>query len=1173
MCLPCKARPRPFLWGRGHAQNKNAQSINTQASKKKLSLPCFMVCVQSQTQRRRYLQILLYLLFMPKKNNSGKSTGKLSQQQLEAQLLALFTENPTKPYNAERLVRDMGVSNNKDSMQHVLQRMADKQLIMASKGGDSYILYDAVSPNQAEVRGEKKKKSEDRATGVVDITRSGAAFIESKDSGLSKDIFVPQARIGNALHGDRVEVRWWLSSRGKPEGEVTRVLERHAEQFIGTLVVAKHYTFVVPDTQNMMFDIVVDPESLPANAKEGDKVIVAVHQWHNPRRNDFTLKGKIVAVLGKAGTSDIEMKSILLECGFPITFPDAVLRENEAIAEEIPAEEIARRTDFRSVLTITIDPLTAKDFDDAISLQTLENGNLQIGVHIADVAYYVAEQSELDKEAAKRTTSVYLVDRVLPMLPEKLSNGVCSLRPNEDKLTFSAVFEFTKKGEIVNEWFGRTIIHSDRRFTYEEAQECIETKKGDYAKEVIQLNQIAQKMRKARFKSGAINFETNETQFTLDETGKPIGIYTKVRKDAHFLVEEFMLLANRRVATYIVEANKKLKTPIPFVYRIHDLPDMEKIAAYVQFVEVFGYEMKIKSPKTISQSFGKLMKEIEGKPESDVLQNMAIRTMAKAAYSTNNIGHYGLAFDNYSHFTSPIRRYADVLTHRLLADYLDKKPIRISPDTLEETCQYIGKKERKAMEAERASVKYKQVEFLQDHIGRVFQGVITGMTERGIYVEIIENRCEGLISFDNMYDTFRLRDAFHIESATTKIKMGDIVWVRVLMADLAKRHINMLLLSEQEEDDEDLLAAAQAERKAREVDYTRNHADLAEQANTATRIEEMPVQVPVEEKAEPTEKAVEERPAKGGKKAKEKATKEPKATETKPAAETKAEPKAEPKAEVKAEAKAEQPAKGGKKANLHIPKGEIKAEPKAEPKAEVVAPVLVKETAPAVVVTKETVVAKPTQPAFLMQYQQQMAAAFGKSTLKALAESNGSTWGVCAGDTPLAQEALYFLDFNPAAFKGEQYPLLSPLPEDAARFQKSTVYQQSRSLIEEYLSEGEAESVGHLYAFPLRSEEEEQVDEAEFAKFLPAFTQLLQSVRPTRLVSYSTHLCEMMLKYGKLEQVQREQVESGKRMFPVMRAMLRLGSRIVPIAFLPSLRVKIDRDARRLAWAWALPPI
>lgn len=1116
---------------------------------------------------------------MPRKNNKGKSTGKLSQQQLEAQVLALFTENPTKPYNAERLMRDLGVNNNKDSVQHVLQRMAERQLIMSSKSGDSYILYDAANPNQAEVRGDRKKKSEERATGTVDITRSGAAFIESKDSGLSKDIFVPQSRIGNALHGDKVEVRWWLSTRGKPEGEVTRVLERHAEQFIGTLVVAKHYTFVVPDTQNMMFDIVVDPASLPENAKEGDKVIVAVTNWHNPRRNDFTLKGKVVAVLGKAGSSDIEMKSILLECGFPITFPDEVLRENEAIPEEIPADEIARRADFRSVFTITIDPLTAKDFDDALSLQVLENGNLQIGVHIADVTYYVPAKSELDKEASKRTTSVYLVDRVLPMLPEKLSNGVCSLRPNEDKLTFSAVFEFTTKGEIVNEWFGRTVIHSDRRFTYEEAQERIETKKGEFAKEVIQLNQIAQKLRKARFKSGAINFESSEVQFQLDDAGKPIGIYTKVRKDAHFLVEEFMLLANKRVATYIVEANKKLKDPIPFVYRIHDLPDMEKVAAYVEFAKVFGYDMKIKSPKTVAQSFGKLMKEIEGKPEADVLQNMAIRTMAKAAYSTNNIGHYGLAFDNYSHFTSPIRRYADVLTHRLLGEYIDKKPIRMAHDVLEETCQYISKKERKAMEAERASIKYKQVEFLQDHIGRVFQGVITGMTERGIYVEIIENRCEGLITFDNMYDTFRLRDAFHIESASAKLKMGDIVWVRVLMADLAKRHINMLLLAEQEEDDDDLLAAAKAEQQAREAAYSRSHADFAEQANTATQIEELPVKtVVVEETPAPVEQTAEAEAPTKGKKGKEKSSKTQKAEQAAPAAEVVAPPA--PEVETKAETKADTPAKGGKK-------GSKKTSPAAEPAKETTPvvvketppaaketkPAPVKETTPAPVVVKETTPApvKPTAPAFWMQYQQQMAAAFGKSNLKALAESNSSTWGACAGDTPLEQEAIYFLDLNPAAFKSEQYPLLSPLPEDGKRWQKSTTFQQSRPLVDEYF--GEDVRTAQLYAFPLRSEEEEQVDENEFAQFLPAFTNLLQSLRPVRLVSYSTRLCELLLKYGKLEQVQREQIESGKRMFPVVRALWRVGSRIVPIAFLPSLHVKIDKDARRLAWAWALPPV
>jgi ribonuclease R len=1099
---------------------------------------------------------------MPRKSNKGK-TEKLSTKQLEYRLQEFFAQNPTKPYNADRLIAELKVANNKDSVQHVLLRMLEKNVVMPSKSGLSYVLYDAEKLGTIDdVEGEiatvtqHGKKSDNVATGVVDITRSGAAFIESADSGLSKDIYVPQNRMSNALHGDKVAIRWWVSSRGRPEGEVTRVLERHSDQFIGTYTVAKQYTFVVPDNPSMLYDIIVDKDK-PTTAKDGDKVIVAVRNWHDPRRNNFTLSGEIIAVLGQSGSSDIEMQSILLEHGFSLAFPEQALRENDAIKEEIPAEEIAKRADFRKITTFTIDPLTAKDFDDALSYELLENGNIKIGVHIADVTHYVTPKSALDEEAAKRTTSVYLVDRVLPMLPEKLSNGVCSLRPNEDKLTFAAVFEFSPKGEMLGEWFGKTVIHSDRRFTYEEAQEIIENKKGEFAKELLTLNTFAQKLRKLRFKSGALGFESSEVQFKLDENGKPIGIYTKVRKDAHFLVEEFMLLANKRVATCIVDSFKTSKVQTPFVYRIHDLPDMEKVANFVQFAQVFGYEMKIKSPKTISQSFAKLMKEIEGKPEQDVLQQMAIRTMAKAAYSTKNIGHYGLAFENYSHFTSPIRRYADVLAHRLLADFLDKKTIRMTADKLEETCLYISKKERKAMEAERASVKYKQVEFLQDHIGSVFQGVITGMTDRGIYVEIIENRCEGMVSFADMYDEFKFVDNFHIRSTSAAHKMGDVIWIRVLSANLAKRQINMAMLAEKEENDTTMQDAANAEKAAFKAQQEAKR-NVKIDAQEDTDLTPVPF-VAEEPVAEPA-------PAK---KAKAK-TKAQKAAEEKAEAEAKAaaeKAEAEKLAAEKAAEKTTKGKKGSKAADKAVEKPAEKVVEKAvekpAEKAVEKAPLHIKKSADAPALSHNV-------PPFAVPAFTKANALLAQSNVKGLA--GDATWGVQLTETFLQRNQSYILDFNPTAAKKQSYTSQTSLPADNVAWQSSPAFQMSAPLFEEYFPEQELAKISQMYACPLRSENEEQITPEDFEQGFPAFMALLAERQPRRLVSYSNLLRDYLMNKKLIVELQQERVDSGKRQFLVARGFIKVGDQLTPIAFLPSLKVKIDAEARRLAWAWAVMP-
>jgi len=559
---------------------------------------------------------------------------------------------------------------------------------------------------------------------------------------------------------------------------------------MGTYWEYPKYALVTLDGANA-FDIVVDRDQ-DHEAKDGEKVVIKVTQW--PEGKQVHPLGQITSVLGKAGTSDIEMKSILINSGFQLDFPEMVQAESEAIPLEIPEEEIGLRRDMRSTTTFTIDPDTAKDFDDALSYHILENGHKEIGVHIADVTHYVKEGSPLDLEAFERSTSVYLVDRVLPMLPEKLSNGVCSLRPNEDKLTFSAVFTFNEKDRIVDRWFGKTITHSDRRFTYEEAQTVIETGKGDFAKEVKELNRIATVLRKQRFKSGAINFETEEVKFRLDENGVPLEVYVKERKESHMLVEDFMLLANREVAMFMDKKGKKLQKEIPYIYRIHDQPDLDKANDLARFALELGYEMDVSTPENIAKAYNALLSAAEDNPGLKLLQPLAIRTMAKAVYSSNNIGHYGLGIDYYSHFTSPIRRYSDVLGHRLLELNLNGKTHFTNKIKLEEQCEHISRQERKATEAERESIKYKQVEFIKNHIGETFDGVISGIGDRGVFVELLENRCEGMVTFDSLPESYEVPDSrLYIKGARSKkvYKMGDPIQVQVVDADLTRRRIEM----------------------------------------------------------------------------------------------------------------------------------------------------------------------------------------------------------------------------------------------------------------------------------------------------------------------------------------------------------------------------------------------
>lgn len=716
-----------------------------------------------------------------KKRKTPKN--KLSAKELQQEILKILEKNSRKRFNPRQIAQRIDADNNKDSVTQALQHLVEAGKVIAL-GDYKYKFRQQISQD----------KSQKTYEGYVDMTRSGNAYIVSDD--LENDVHVSAKYLNSALHGDRVRIRVWIPrGRKRAEGEVVKVLERATEYFLGTIHYEDTYAIVTPD-QSLQLEIFVDMPNTH-NAKNGDKVVVKITDWM-PERHD-AMRGEVTTVLGKAGTSDIEMKAILINHGFQLDFPKAVLQESEQLSDKITAEEEARRLDLREVLTFTIDPETAKDFDDALSFRYLENGELEVGVHIADVSHYVKPGTKLDEEAFERSTSVYLVDRVLPMLPEKLSNELCSLRPHEDKCTFSAIFTFDKNDKIIRHWFGKTLIHSNRRFAYEEVQEILDKGEGEYYDELNKLNQIAKKLRRQRFRKGAISFETEEVQFRLDEEGVPVEVYVKERKDAHLLIEDFMLLANREVATFISEKGKEQE--IPFVYRVHDEPNLEKVEALARFAYEMGFEMKIRSPKDISKSYNQLAKAAEKNPALQLLEPLAIRTMAKAEYTTENIGHYGLAFENYTHFTSPIRRYSDVLVHRILELNLtpdlyhrvDKKP-------LEERCKHISMQERKAMEAERESVKYKQVEYIEKHVGEEFAGYISGIMDRGFFVALKENFAEGMVGFETLDEPFEI-DESRLKMKGKKsgrvLKMGDEVTVRIAATNLEKRQIDMQLVEEE----------------------------------------------------------------------------------------------------------------------------------------------------------------------------------------------------------------------------------------------------------------------------------------------------------------------------------------------------------------------------------------
>ncbi len=697
---------------------------------------------------------------------------------LTAKVLHIFRASPRKPFNTKQLLSRLRIKNQEDR-----HKLAQSLKILVHKKEIEEV-----------DRGKYRLKSQlGYIIGKVDSTPYGTAYIISPE--MEEDVFISSPNLNRAMHGDTVRVFLFAGSkRRRPEGEVIEILEEGKREFVGLVEKNQKYAFVVVDKKIAPYDIFVAHEDLHG-AKDGQKVIVRISDWPKKAKSPI---GEVVEVLGDAGNHETEMHAILAEFDLPYRFPNPVEEYMKTISEKISAKEIASRKDFRNVTTFTIDPDDAKDFDDALSIQFLDNETYEVGIHIADVTHYVRPNTVLEEETRLRATSVYLVDRVVPMLPEKLSNNVCSLRPKEDKLTFSAVFVMNKNAEVISEWFGRTVINSDRRFTYEEAQTIIETKQGDFVEEINAMDMLAKQLRAQRFAKGAIAFDKKEVKFEIDAQGKPLGVSFQESKDANKLIEEFMLLANKRVAEFI---GKKKNAPT-FVYRVHDVPDEFKLTDFSNFIKKFGYKINTSGGMNTSKSITKLLNEVKDKKEQNIFETLAVRAMAKAVYTCENIGHYGLAFSHYTHFTSPIRRYPDMLAHRLLDRYLQNQK-SASLEEYEELCKHATNREILAANAERASIKYKQVEWMQDHIGEVFEGVISGVTEWGMYVEIKENLCEGMVSIRDLDDdqylfderNYCLRGRHHNKVYT----FGDEVTVKIVRADLVKRQLDYILAEKEDE--------------------------------------------------------------------------------------------------------------------------------------------------------------------------------------------------------------------------------------------------------------------------------------------------------------------------------------------------------------------------------------
>ncbi|TXK72588.1 ribonuclease R [Mesonia sp. HuA40] len=724
-----------------------------------------------------------------KKKSSQNKINNLSQK-----ILSILREHPEKTFNYKQIAAKLKVNDASGRNQIIkkLNQLAGKKDILAVDRGKFQI-----------------NLQHNYYQGVVDMTSKGDAYIvlENEDN----DVFVPNNQLNKALDGDLVKIYIYNKRRNRrSEGEVVEIVKRNKTKFVGTLTKQENFGFVVVNDPKMYTDIFIGKDQLD-KAENGMLVLVELQEWK--KKGDSPL-GKIIEVLGKPGEHETEMKGILATNDIASEFPEEVERFAQQLDTSITQQEISKRRDLREVLTFTIDPKDAKDFDDALSFRTLENGNVEIGIHIADVSHYVQPNTPLDDEAYERATSIYLVDRVIPMLPEILSNKACSLRPHEEKFTFSAIFELNAQAKVINQWFGRTVTYSDARFAYEEAQHIIETKQANIPAEIaiegesyeadsrvveaiLSLDKLAKILRKKRMQSGAISFDKVEVKFNLDEDNEPLGVFFKTAKDANKLIEEFMLLANKKVAEFIAKQEPK-KT---FIYRCHDEPNDEKLASLETLVAKFGYKLNLSSPKAISNSLNGLLEEVQGKKEQNLVDTLTIRSMSKAYYSTKNIGHYGLAFDAYSHFTSPIRRYPDIMAHRLLQHYLDQKP---SPDdeVYEDRCNHCSDMENFATQAERDSIKYMQVKFMKNHQDETFLGVISGVTEWGIYIEVQENKCEGMVRLrdlnDDHYDYDPENFAVVGRNSKNVYQLGDDVLVKVKEADVIKRHLDFHLLGHAE---------------------------------------------------------------------------------------------------------------------------------------------------------------------------------------------------------------------------------------------------------------------------------------------------------------------------------------------------------------------------------------
>ncbi|MCK9421070.1 MAG: ribonuclease R [Bacteroidales bacterium] len=714
---------------------------------------------------------------MGKKKKSLIGNGKNTFVQT---VLEIFKKNPASSFNYKQIAARLGINDRatKDLIRLIIEQLFMNKELVQDKRGKYKINYEGTN---------EVKTVKTLVAGKVDMKQTGKAYVIPEDK--TEDVFVAATNTNHALHGDTVKVFLFPTRKGhKREGEITEIIQRNKKQFVGIIETSKNFAFLSPDSTTMPVDLFI-PVSKLKGAKNGQKVVAIITEWPAQSANPF---GEVIQVLGKPGENEVEMQSILAEIDFPLCFSHAAEKEASLFPEKIPDDEIKKRRDFRDIITITIDPEDAKDFDDAISLKLLANGHWEIGVHIADVSYYVKPGSAIEKEANERGTSVYMVGRTIPMLPERLSNGLCSLKQCEDRLCFSAVFEMDENARIYTEWYGKTVINSNRRFSYEEVQSIIESGRGEFVKEISVFNSLATKLREIRFQKGSFNFETQEVRFKLDEKGRPLSIFIREMKEANKLIEDFMLLANRMVAERIgrKKENQPAKT---FVYRVHDTPNPEKLETFTQFVERLGFKLKITTKKSLAESFNKLFHDIRGTGTENMIETIAIRTMSKAYYTTNNIGHYGLAFPFYTHFTSPIRRYPDLMVHRLLFNYLHDTP-GVQKEEFELKCEHASEMERRAVDAERMSVKYKQAEYMLDKVGQEFDALISGVSKWGIFAEITGTKCEGMIRLRDLEDDYYFLDEENYQIIGQRhghrFKLGDKLKIRVKRIDLARKQMD-----------------------------------------------------------------------------------------------------------------------------------------------------------------------------------------------------------------------------------------------------------------------------------------------------------------------------------------------------------------------------------------------